>query len=568
MNSAIARALVLLAMAVTGCAGPSPRTLTPPATCDSPQHVRRLSLRTIQVGRLNPGESACFGLPLERGEFVRIALSAEVGYLRGAILDPGRGQLQVTWASSFGNAAPSLPLAFEAPHAGEYAIELSVPTWVPFAQAQSFTVELTDRQSPRVRAARREALLQDRRVAWLRANAHPLRSIDPDDADFSDLSFLRDVLSDTRVVLLGEPENGGGSDVLAKTRLVRFLHEQMGFDVLAFQAGIHSSTAAWQALQTDANARDALRMSVFGLLSRSAEAEALIQYLAARARTDRPLEVTGFDAQFTGTARGTFVPHLQAFLAERNVQSPFRDDQATATRVLAGTTAGHIGGATAPPSPDEQAETVAALHATATAIERVANDSRGARWVQILRSTAVQIELVLNDARGGHGTDYLRGLVRQMADNLIWLVNHPYRGRKVIVWTHTLHAMRHPEATSAGRGLGYTVGQGLWDAIGRESFAIGLTSYDGRSHWITGADDYYQDLIPGQHGSVDFETLMVQAGHDMAFVNLRTARAQQEWPGRRFVASGLHLVAEEVEWSSVLDALLFIRTQQPRSRVR
>lgn len=568
MNSIVSLTLVSLGFALTGCAVSLPPQALTAAVCDSPQFVRRLSVLTIEVGRLSPGELTCFELPLEQGEFVRIAVRAEVGYVRARILDPNRDQLQVTWASSFATAAPSLPLAFEAPQAGRYVVELSVPTWVPFAQAQAFTAQVADREPPRVRAARRDALRQDPRVTWLRANARPLRSIDPDDSDYSDLAFLRDVLRDTRVIVLGEAGSGGGSDVLAMTRLVKFLHEQMGFDVLAFQAGIHSSTVAWQALQADADARDALRMSVFGLLSRSAEAEALIQYLAARARTDRPLELIGFDSQFTGTAGGTLVPQLQAFLADRNVNSPFRNDQAAVTRVLAGTIAGQFCNGSAFPSANEQTETAGALRATAAEIDRVASDSEGARWAQILRSTAVQIDLALNNARGASAAEYMRGFVRQMADNLVWLVNHPYRDRKVIVWTQTLHATRDPEATKAGRKMGYTVGQGLWDAIGPESFAIGFTSYDGRSHWITGADDYYQDLIPGQQASVDFETLMNQAEHEVAFVDLRAARARQEWLGGQFVASAVHRVPEEAEWSGALDALLFIRTQTPRTRAR
>ena len=439
---------------------------------------------------------------------------------------------------------------------------------MPFTDSQSFRVQLVDWQSAAVRAARRRALLQDVRVGWLRDNVRRLRSINPDDSDFSDLEFLKDVLRGTRVVLLGEGESGGGSDVLARTRLVKFLHERMGFDVIAFQAGIHSSTAAWRALQMKTDPREAVMKAVFGVLARSAEAETLINYLAARARAERPLELAGFDSQFTGTAAGTLVPELQAFLAERAVNSPFGDSQAVPTRVLAGTIAGQFPSGSALPSLGEQAQTVEALQATALEIERAVPDRDGARWAQVLRSTAVQIGLALNNARGATASEYMSGFVRQMADNLKWLVNQAYRDRKVIVWTHTLHAMRNPEATGRGRIVGYTVGQGLWEALGSESFAIGLTSYNGRSHWVTGADDYYQDLISGQHPSVDFETLMNAAGHEIGFVNLRTARSRGDWLGGRFVASALYLVPEEAEWSSALDALLFIRTQEPRTRAR
>jgi len=560
---------VLLAFAFLGPGTPA-AAQTPEAvrTCDSSTNVLpSLSLLAIQTGRLAPGESTCFGLTLGRGEFARISIDADA-YVRARMLGPRRNALQVTWISSFAFAAPSLPLVIEAPESGLYIVELTVPTWVSFTNAQAFRVQMSHWESATVRAGRRQDLRQDPRVAWLRGNVQRLRSIDPDDSDSSDLEFLREVLRGTRVVLLGEGESGGGSDVLAKTRLARFLHEQMGFDVIAFQAGIHSSTAAWRALQTAMDPREAVLKTLFGVLGRSAQAEALIQYLSARARTDRPLELAGFSSQLTGTAAGTLLPELQRFLSERGLSSPFTDSQATPTRVLAGVLDGRFArDSTTLPSVVEQVGAVESLRSEALDLERRAGDHEGVFWAQVLRSTATQVDLTLNNLRGA-GQGDMSGLVRQMAENLNWLVNTRYRGRKIIVWAHTLHAMRSPEATSPGRAVGYTMGHGVWEALGTESFAIGFTSYNGRSHWVTQPDDYYQDLIPAQHPSVDFETLMDAAGHEIGFVNLRTARARGDWPGGRFVASALYLVPEEAEWSKALDALFFIRTQEPRRRAR
>lgn len=74
----------------------------------------------------------------------------------------------------------------------------------------------------------------DARVSWLADHAVRLRSIDPADDDFRDLEPLRVTLAGVRVVLLGEQNHGDGTTFLAKTRLIRFLHERMG----------HSSTSS------------------------------------------------------------------------------------------------------------------------------------------------------------------------------------------------------------------------------------------------------------------------------------------------------------------------------------
>jgi hypothetical protein len=68
--------------------------------------------------------------------------------------------------------------------------------------------------------------------AWIAKNAVALRSIDPRDDDFADLAPLRQFIGSARFVLLGE-FSSNIADVYAKYRLVRFLHEEMGFDVIA-----------------------------------------------------------------------------------------------------------------------------------------------------------------------------------------------------------------------------------------------------------------------------------------------------------------------------------------------
>ena len=71
---------------------------------------------------------------------------------------------------------------------------------------------------------------------WLTANGHPLSSLTSD--DFSDLHFLKEVVGDRRIVQLGESGHGVAEFNQAKVRLIRFFHEEMGFDVIAFESDL------------------------------------------------------------------------------------------------------------------------------------------------------------------------------------------------------------------------------------------------------------------------------------------------------------------------------------------
>ena len=78
------------------------------------------------------------------------------------------------------------------------------------------------------------------KVTWLKTNQVPLRTIDPTDVNFEDLKPLKKSIGNSRVVMLGEQTHGDGAAFDAKTRLIRFLHEQMGFNVLAFESGLYN----------------------------------------------------------------------------------------------------------------------------------------------------------------------------------------------------------------------------------------------------------------------------------------------------------------------------------------
>src|SRR6516162_207942 len=110
---------------------------------------------------------------------------------------------------------------------------------------------------------------REARIAWLKKHAIALRSIDPSDEDFTDLEPLRKVIGDARVVQLGEQSHGDGATFHAKARLIKFLHQKMGFDVLAFESGLYDCRKAWALLKGGMEAHEAVSHGVFGIWTRS-----------------------------------------------------------------------------------------------------------------------------------------------------------------------------------------------------------------------------------------------------------------------------------------------------------
>src|SRR5687768_5674509 len=70
---------------------------------------------------------------------------------------------------------------------------------------------------------------------YVQENTVPINSIKANFTDDSDLEGISNSIGDARVVMLGEQDHGDGATMQAKTRLVKYLHEKKGFNVLAFE---------------------------------------------------------------------------------------------------------------------------------------------------------------------------------------------------------------------------------------------------------------------------------------------------------------------------------------------
>jgi erythromycin esterase len=402
---------------------------------------------------------------------------------------------------------------------------------------------------PALGAARRtpQGLSEDPRVAWLRENVLPIRSIDPDDENFTDLEPLRAVLDGVRLVLLGEADHQSGSDFLAKTRLVKFLHRELGFDVLAFEAAMYDMTVAWDSLRTGTPPREAFWLGS-GTWAGAVQMQPLVAYLGEHARGKRPLEIAGFDHQHQIASVFYFADDLVRFLSERGVGGPLVSRESPEHGVLQALSQVHYRYGVAPqPDVSIGRAFLAAVEESLVAVSAMP-DERARQWAQIMRSLACHTRFVLRHKDiGSCNRD------EQMAKNLLWLANERYPDRKIIVWSATSHAARMAEIPPSG-GSGPSMGQRIGEAFGSKSYVIGVTSYRSAGARIV-AD---QDPLP------EFEELMAAAGFDYGLLDLHHAATERSWAAGEFLARPIgHTTRLEV-WSDLLDALLFVHEHEPR----
>lgn len=381
---------------------------------------------------------------------------------------------------------------------------------------------------------------------WIGENAVSIRSIDAADEDFRDLEPLLDAIGPAEVVQLGELGHGAGNSFAAKARLVKFLHQRMGFDVLVWESGMHGMKLADAAMRGPYDAVSAAQRGVFTIWSRADEVRPLLEYVKASQASTRPLQMAGFDLQFT--ARNTldaFSADLRAFVAAVHEPTIRSRAQAAVDRTLA--TYERLcctlrEGRALQPTQRDLDEFLSSSDVLLRTIEsdrpRFAQ-VHGSREVSFLEQAILNLRL---DAQGkldidssvqGETSARFRNVVayfnrrdERNAHNLRWLIERGYPGRKLIVWAHNVHITRaqfapgfaavhvEPQADDMKPTGAY-----LADWFGKRIYTIALTTYQGSDRWVTG--NRIIDIPPAENGSL--EAQLHALGTPYLFLDLRHA---------------------------------------------
>lgn len=382
---------------------------------------------------------------------------------------------------------------------------------------------------------------------WIAKQAVPVRSIDAADEDFSDLEPLIDAIGTTQVVQLGEPSHGAGSSFAAKVRLIKFLHQRMGFDVLVWESGMHGMRLAQAGMRAGDDAVTAAHKGIFTIWSNTQQVKPLLEYVKASQSSTRPLEMAGFDQQFT--ARGAFeafATDLRAFVSKVHDPQLRKRSQELAEQALAGYER----------CAENDLKGLETLNEAIPALRKIMTEQSSA-FEQVHGSTeisfmqhALENMRIMGEAKVAidpktqgtvaasfrNRTLYFNRREAQNARNLRWLIETGYAGRKILVWAHNVHIINahfEPEFRAAHLqaqpdGMMPT-GAYVADWLADKAYTIAFTAYDGRDGWVT--SNVVTSLPPVAQDSL--EARLHTLGKPNLFLDFRALDSQPSHPMRR-----------------------------------
>lgn len=368
---------------------------------------------------------------------------------------------------------------------------------------------------------------------WANDHAYSLSSIQPETFDgqkipankFDDLEMLKPLLHDKRIVFLGESSHGVAQFNLAKTRLIQFLHQDMGYNVLAFESGMGNVMNAQGQIDKQA-ALQTMKDAIFGVWW-TKETLPLFDYAKSTQATEQPLVLTGFDIQQQGAfTNGDWLqnPKLaQQFneaekqLAEWSSGKDLKGYQKVKATII--DVYKQVQSQIQFKEKELQAAYPKEPHIVKLMDRTLADRIRLAdEYIELTIQSNIDIEQ--NNIESFLQTMEWRD--QAMMENLLWLAEEVYPTEKFIVWAHNDHIRK---AQSEVMGSPYPVklmGERLPDIYKKYSYVLGLYMTSGETANNMGEP---MPVLPPVKGSI--EDILSSTNKPYTFIDLRNRQNER-----------------------------------------
>ncbi|MDE1190847.1 MAG: erythromycin esterase family protein [Arachidicoccus sp.] len=350
---------------------------------------------------------------------------------------------------------------------------------------------------------------------YVQNNTSEIKSIDLNNTNDADLEAFGKAVGDARVVMLGEQDHGDAPTYLAKTRLIKYLHEKKGFNVLAFESDFWSLNYGWDNLPKNDSAQivDFLSKNIFGIWTYCEAFSPLMkQYIPSTYKTKTPLEIAGFDNQMILGYSDKLAPYLDSVFRKYDLAITHKKDYFNKIIPLIDSLRKGYNSGFAKNNRDIFSDYLDTIYQQLS--NTLPTNSFNILLIQNLRS---EFEEFTNRSDLMYGY-YVRD--KQMFENLKWLIKQKYPKDKIMVWAASQHIAKVKSGNSIvinkKRVNVRFMGDYFKDdsSLLKETYVLGFISYQGEAGRQT--MERYNILMPKKNS---FEN-WISPKYDYSFTDL------------------------------------------------
>ncbi|WP_214484923.1 erythromycin esterase family protein, partial [Bacillus sp. SM2101] len=343
-----------------------------------------------------------------------------------------------------------------------------------------------------------------------------IKSIELESSDYSDLEFLKDILKDKRVVMLGESSHGVSEYSLIKSRLIKFLHEELDYNIVAFESGL-AEVYTTNEMLLDIRSEQAMKNALHPVWFTDHNMY-LFKYIKEQKATKNPINIVGFDMQ----PQPYIDKYINDYFKDRNTDFT-TDLQAVEQEYYQYVRS--IWGADYPDNWQQESELLTEKYS-----DLVYQIGQG-EWAKLINEDEKQFFIKIFEQRirsitekyteenvmDQNGKGDLESRDRIMADNLEWLLEEIYPDEKFIVWAHNGHIMKNRSTIKMDPYEPYkNMVEYLPDDIKEQSYIVGLYMYSGKN--AANSREVFDVSTEHKTNSIEFQ--LNQPGYPVSFINI------------------------------------------------
>jgi len=314
-------------------------------------------------------------------------------------------------------------------------------------------------------------------IVFLAANATPnqkiLKNINyvqlNNNDDYSDLTAYGDAVGDKRIIFLNELSHGEEEVFALKSRLVRYLHQEKGFDVLLLESSLFDVNEIWQNRQKTLAQQAA--GNIFYMYANNGNVQTLLNYVESKRTSKTPLYLSGFDGRLLGesSANGVvdFIAHgSKQFLGDGLLAFSWKHYIKQAQKLFS----------TNQVIPDEK-EQEFFIEQSYELQDHLLKTQSEFKAFESPKYIALLVKGLLFKAEELWGSRRHDEQDIPMADNVKWLLDEVYPNKKIIVWGHYIHLNRNGAEINRYANLGTLMTQRWPNNIYITNITAGKGSY-------------------------------------------------------------------------------------------